>query len=235
VAEISDITTDAPEDQSKADLAYSILKQRLLDQTYVAGYRLVINQLVRETGISTIPWREAIRRLEAEGWLEIVRNVGARVATFDTETYEHTLEVLARLEGYATAAASTRLEKSDLVAARKMNKDMVRALEDFDPIRFSAINREFHFVFYERSGDTHLCRLISNEWHRLDLIRRTAFSSVPGRARQSVQEHETMLEMLERQDSFDAIESFARQHKLNMLHALHEHDHDAGSGAAAVA
>jgi DNA-binding GntR family transcriptional regulator len=225
--------TGLPDDQSKADQAYSILKQRLLDQTYVAGYRLVINQLVRETGISAIPWREAIRRLEAEGWLELVRNVGARVATFDTETYEHTLQVLARLEGYATAAASPRLTAGDLAAARKINGDLAQALEDFDPIRFSSLNREFHFIFYERSGDPHLCRLISNEWHRLDLIRRTAFSSVPGRARDSVKEHERLLEMVEQKAPFDAIESFARQHKLNMLQALHEQD--ASTNVAAVA
>jgi DNA-binding GntR family transcriptional regulator len=40
---------------------------------------------------------------------------------------------------------------------------MIRALEDFDPVRFSALNREFHLVFNERAGDTHLCGLISNE------------------------------------------------------------------------
>jgi DNA-binding GntR family transcriptional regulator len=234
VADTSDMTTnDGHGDQSKADMAYAMLKQRLLDQTYVAGYRLVINQLVRETGISTIPWREAIRRLEAEGWLEIVRNVGARVATFDTETYEHTLEVLARLEGYATAAASSRLTAADLTRAHKINKDMIRALEDFDPVRFSALNREFHFIFYDRAGDTHLCGLISNEWHRLDLIRRTVFSSVPGRARNSVREHEALLELLEQHEAFEVIENFARQHKLNMLHALHEHDADAGVAAVA--
>jgi DNA-binding GntR family transcriptional regulator len=207
-------------------VAYALLKERLLNQTYVAGYRLVINQLVRETGISAIPWREAIRRLEAEGWLEIVRNVGARVATFDTETYEHTVEVLARLEGYATAASGPHLTDADLASARAINEDMVRALENFDPVRFSSLNKDFHFVFYENAGDTHLCRLISNEWTRLDLIRRTAFSTVPGRARRSVEEHEELLRLLGSRESSEVVERFARQHKLNMLQALHEHDAD---------
>ncbi|MFT3866408.1 MAG: GntR family transcriptional regulator [Solirubrobacterales bacterium] len=209
---------------SKSEEAYAMLKGRLLDGTYVPGYRIVINQLVRETGISAIPWREAIRQLEAEGWLEMIRNVGARVATFDTEAYEHTVQVLARLEGYATAAAADRLDATELARARQINQEMIRALEDFDPIRFSSLNRDFHFVFYENCGDDHLCRLISNEWHRLDLIRRTVFSSVPERGRESVQEHEGMLELLEGNESFDEIEGVARQHKLNMLRALHEHE-----------
>jgi DNA-binding GntR family transcriptional regulator len=216
---------------SKSEAAYSLLKGRLLDGTYVPGYRIVINQLVRETGISAIPWREAIRQLEAEGWLEMIRNVGARVATFDTEAYEHTVQVLARLEGYATAAAADRLDDKSLALARQINADMITALEDFDPIRFGQLNREFHFVFYENCGDEHLCRLISNEWHRLDLIRRTVFSSVPERGRDSVQEHEALLDLLEAHESFDEIERVARQHKLNMLRALHEHEAKALPGA----
>jgi DNA-binding GntR family transcriptional regulator len=209
---------------SKSEAAYSLLKGRLLDGTYVPGYRIVINQLVRETGISAIPWREAIRQLEAEGWLEMIRNVGARVASFDTQAYEHTVQVLARLEGYATAAAADRLDPEALSRARQINADMIRALEDFDPIRFSSLNRDFHFVFYENCGDDHLFRLISNEWNRLDLIRRTVFSSVPQRGRDSVREHEALLELLEAHAPFEEIERVARQHKLNMLRLLHEHE-----------
>jgi DNA-binding GntR family transcriptional regulator len=205
---------------SKSEAAYSLLKGRLLDGTYVPGYRIVINQLVRETGISAIPWREAIRKLEAEGWLQMIRNVGARVATFDTQTYEHTVQVLARLEGYATAAAADRLAPEALARAREINTEMVRALEDFDPIRFSQLNREFHFVFYDSCGDDHLYGLISNEWNRLDLIRRTVFSSVPQRGRDSVLEHDALLDLLEADASFYEIERVARQHKLNMLRLL---------------
>jgi len=215
--------------QSKADRAYSVLKERILDGTYVGGYRLVIDQLARETGISAIPWREAIRRLEAEGWLELVRNVGARVTTFDTATYGQAVEVIARLEGYATALAQPLLDSDAIAEARKINERMVEALENFDPVRFSSLNREFHFIFYERCGDEHLLKLIHSEWHRLDLIRRTVFSSVPLRARASVSEHEALLELIERPGSFDDIETAARQHKLNLLQALRDHESEAHS------
>lgn len=203
-------------EQSKTDVAYELLKQRLLDHTYVAGYRLVISELVRETGISTIPWREAIRRLEAEGWLEIVRNVGARVATFDAASFENTVEVLARLEGYTTALAAPHMTAADFAAARTINEDAKRALEDFDPARVSELNRDFHFIFYERSGDAHLCKLISNEWHRLAAMGRQA---VAGRARSAVKEHDQLLRLAEKKRPFDAIDAFAAQHRRNMLQA----------------
>ncbi|MFF7554451.1 GntR family transcriptional regulator [Streptomyces olivaceus] len=209
---------------SKTETAYELLKQRIADGTYGPGYRLVIDQLARETGMSSIPWREAIRRLEAEGWLEMVPNVGARVAMFDTASYGQTMQVLARLEGYATAASLTRLTQDDIERARELNQRMTKSLDDFDPVGFTALNREFHFVFYERCGDPHLLDLIEVEWSRLDLIRKAAFSSVPGRARASVVEHEELLDLLSVPASFDEVEVAARRHKLNTLHAVQAND-----------
>ncbi|MFD5054647.1 GntR family transcriptional regulator [Streptomyces tendae] len=209
---------------SKTETAYELLKQRIADGTYGPGYRLVIDQLARETGMSSIPWREAIRRLEAEGWLEMVPNVGARVAIFDTASYGQTMQVLARLEGYATAASLTRLTDDDIGRARELNQRMTKSLDDFDPVGFTALNREFHFILYERCGDPHLFNLIKAEWSRLDLIRKAAFSSVPGRARASVVEHEELLDLLSMPASFDAVEVAARQHKLNTLHAVQAND-----------
>jgi DNA-binding GntR family transcriptional regulator len=209
---------------SKADTAYSWLKERIIDGAYGPGYRVVIDQLVRETGISSIPWREAIRRLEAEGWMEVVPQVGARVTTFDTNAYAQTMQVLARLEGYATALALANVTPETLQAAREANNKMVKALEEFDPVRFTQLNREFHFILYENCGDSHLYSLISAEWSRLDVIRRAAFSLVPGRARASVIEHEGLLNLLADKRNFDEVEAAARQHKLNSLQAVYMYE-----------
>jgi DNA-binding GntR family transcriptional regulator len=212
--------------QSKADISYALLKERIIDGTYGPGYRVVIDQLARETGISPSPLREAIRRLEAEGWLEFVPKVGARVTTFDTGAYGQTMQVLARLEGYATALAMPNMTGETLEAAREANRKMSQALDAFDPARFTKLNREFHFILYESCGDAHLYGLIASEWGRLDMIRRAgaAFSHAPGRARASVVEHEALLNLLTADGrTFEAVEAAARQHKLNTLQAVYAH------------
>jgi DNA-binding GntR family transcriptional regulator len=214
-----------PDDQktsgpNRTEAAYSILKERLFDGTYVPGYRIVINQLVRETGISAIPWREAIRQLEAEGWLETIRHVGPRVATFDADVYEKSVQVLARLEGYVTAVASGRLTAADLATAREINTKMEAALTDFDPISLSTLNREFHFIFYDNCGEEHLNRLIRNEWNRVDLIRRGALRSIPERARDVVREHEALLDLVEADAPLEQIEAAAAEHRLSTLKVL---------------
>lgn len=206
--------------QSKLELAYQTIRQRILDGTYSAGYRLVLDQLARELAISTVPVREAVRRLEAEGYIEFQRNVGARVATLDAEEYVHTMHVLALLEGYATAIAAPRITKRDLARIRKMNDLMRDALGQFDPVAFTRLNKDFHFAIYERCPNDHVRALIATEWARLDMIRRSSFIYVPGRAHGSVDEHDVLLDLIESGAGHQSIEQAARDHKLHTVDAL---------------
>lgn len=217
---------------TRTDVCYELVKGRILDGTYGPGHRLVIDQLGRENGISTIPWREALRRLEAEGWVEIVPNVGARVATFDAGEWTRTMRLLARLEGLATALASEELTREDLANARRINTEMREALADFDPLGFSQRNREFHTLIFHRAPDKHLIALLDNEWSRLDFIRRSAFTHAPGRAVESVAEHDALLDLLEARADVDTIETVARRHKLNTLDAVTRHADSLGKALA---
>ncbi|GAA4295629.1 GntR family transcriptional regulator [Actinomadura luteofluorescens] len=207
--------------ESKAEFCYELLRSRILEGTYVPGYRLVINQLAQETGVSTIPLREALRRLQSDGLVEVVRNVGARVAVFDAEQVEHTLQILARLEGYATAISAPLMTAAHIDASRKINDRMVEALEEFDPTAFTALNREFHFSIYEHCPDAHLRSLLEAEWTRLDHMRRSTFSYVPGRARRSVVEHGHILDLITGGGDPAEIERIACAHKNATADALH--------------
>jgi DNA-binding GntR family transcriptional regulator len=213
---------------SRTDICYDLLKQRILDGTYGAGHRLVIDQLRRETDISAIPWRESLRRLEAEGWIEFVPNVGARVATFDAGEWSRAMVLLARLEGLATALAAPQLTDDDINKARRMNQEMAAAVADFDPLRLSRLNKEFHTAICHHALDAHLIALLDSEWARLELTRRSAFTHAPGRALQSVAEHEALLDLLESRADPEVIEAAAREHKLKTLEAVNKHEAASG-------
>ena len=68
---------------SKHERAYRLIRARILAGEYGPGDRLVIDTLADELGISPVPVREAIRRLEAEGRVVYRHNAGARVAPVD--------------------------------------------------------------------------------------------------------------------------------------------------------
>lgn len=205
---------------SKAEQAFQILKERIMDGTYGPGHRLVIDQLVREHNISSVPWRESMRRLEAEGWVEMVPNVGFVVRTFDTDAWRRGLSLLARIGGFATALSAPHLTEDDLIKAHTLNRQMGEALAGFDPAQFGRLNREFHQLLASRSDDVRLTEMVNNEWARLELIRKSAFWYAPGRAQAALAEHEGILELIEAGALPDAIEAAARQHELNTVEAV---------------
>lgn len=217
---------------TRIDECYTRLKAQILNGTYGPGHRLVLDQLGRDSGISPIPWREAMRRLEAEGWIEMIPNVGARVASFDAGEWARSMRLLARLEGLATSLAATVITDEELSQARRINQEMSEALSNFDPMRFSQLNKAFHVMICHRADDAHLVSLLDTEWSRLDLIRRSIFTHAPGRAVQSVAEHENLLDLLDARAEPELIESAARQHKLNTLVAVSRHEESLGVSVA---
>jgi DNA-binding GntR family transcriptional regulator len=205
---------------TKAEQAYQILKERIMAGTFAPGQRVVIDQLGREHAISSVPWRESLRRLEAEGWVDIIPNVGAVVKTFDTDSWQRTMRLLARIEGLATALAAPNLTPEDITEARVLDKEMTVALNNFDVGRFGMLNRSFHEFLCSHCGDAHLTQMIHNEWTRLDMVRRSAFWYAPGRALASISEHEGILDLIEGGADVDVIENAMRRHQINSLEAI---------------
>jgi DNA-binding GntR family transcriptional regulator len=221
------ISTDATPSAavSKSELAYNMIRERIANGTYASGYRLVLDQLAQDLSISPVPVREAIRRLEAEGYVVFKRNVGAQVASIDITEYEQMMQVLAVLEAAATALSMPYLTKEDLAEARKVNEAMKASLAAFDPVEFTRLNRKFHGIVHAPCPNHHLKEFITREWKRMDAIRRSTFSFVPERARDAVKEHDRLLKLLEAKTDPAEVERFFRGHlnaTAEALHAWHE-------------
>jgi DNA-binding GntR family transcriptional regulator len=204
---------------NKQEQAYNIIRERILDGTYVPGYRLVIDALAREFGISPVPIREAIRRLEAESWVEYRPNSGAQVAPIDESLYEAELAVLALLEGYTTALAASHIDGEDLRHLRECNVAMFRAVQAGDLRAYGPLNKAFHFYIYGRCPNTYLVELLRTTWDRLEVRRHTDFTYIPQRVKVAIEEHSQLLDMIERQATTNEIEQFVRDHKLRTSEA----------------
>lgn len=211
-----------PAAASKSELAYQAIREKILDGAYGPGYRLVLDRIARGLHVSAVPVREAIRRLEAEGYVVYERNVGPQVAMIDADAYAHSMEVLALLEGACTAAAAPLLTAADLARAADINDRMAASLADFDPIGFTRLNHEFHGVLCAPCPNPHLGALVEREWARLDLIRRSTFAVVPGRSPDSIAEHTRLLDLIRAGAPPGKIETYAREHKLTTLSAFLE-------------
>ncbi|WP_246199637.1 GntR family transcriptional regulator [Arthrobacter zhaoguopingii] len=204
---------------SKSEQAYALIKARIVEGTYSPGHRLVLARIAGDLGVSVVPIREAIRRLEAEGLVTFERNIGATVAGIDPTEYLYTMQTLSIIEGAATALSSPLLGAADIARARAVNEEMRACLKDFDPVRFTRLNQEFHSVLFEHCPNPHILALVHRGWNRLASLRSSTFRFVPGRAHESVDEHEALLRLIESQADADAIEKAARLHRSATLDA----------------
>jgi DNA-binding GntR family transcriptional regulator len=204
---------------SKSEQAYQAVKARIVEGAYSPGYRLVLAAIAKDLGFSVVPVREAIRRLEAEGLVKFERNVGATVSGIDPTEYLYTMQTLSIVEGAATALSAPLIDSVAIARARTVNEEMRGCLDHFDPVRFTQLNQDFHSILFEHCPNPHILDLVHRGWNRLASLRSSTFRFVPGRAHDSVDEHEALLKLIESGAGAEAIEKAARLHRSATLDA----------------
>lgn len=207
---------------SKAETALAWLREQILSGAYGPGHRVVLSTVADELDMSVVPVREAVRRLESEGLVTFERNVGARVAIPDENAYRDAMQALGILEGAATGMAASDLDDDAVAEARAINDRLARTVEgEFDPHEFTRLNHEFHERLFRDCPNQRLVDLVRSEWERLARLRDSTFAFVPERARESVREHERLLDLIASDAQRHEIERAARAHRANTLHSYY--------------
>src|SRR5918911_3294911 len=93
---------------SVVDQVYMAIRERISDGTLPRGGRLHQEDLATELGVSRTPVREALRRLAAEGLVEMHTNRGARVADLDRAAMRAAYEARLVIEPGAARLAAER-------------------------------------------------------------------------------------------------------------------------------
>jgi len=210
----------ADESVTKQERVYRVVRERILSGAYGPGYRVVIDALASEFGVSALPVREAIAAYADEGLVIFRPNAGAHVAPADPGVFDEEMTVLAVLEGYATALAAEHLTKTDVKRLSALTDEMVEAIERLDPLSFGKLNQEFHGVIYERCPNAALVDLLRDVARRLDAIRRTVFVQIPYRGAESVAEHRRLIGLISNGAPLSQIEAAAREHKLHTVESF---------------
>jgi len=201
------------EKTSKLEHAYDWIYERIVQGQFGPGYRLVLSDIARDLGMSVVPVREAIRRLEAEGLITFERNVGARVNIVDETSYVETMQTLAVIEGSATALAAPHIDPEDLAHAEKVNQHLIVLLDDFDALLFTQLNQRFHELLYQSCPNAYLLDLVRRSWTQLPNLRFSTFGSVPERGAKSVVEHQEILALIRNHAPAGDIERAVREHR----------------------
>jgi len=155
------------------------IRNMILSGELEPGDWLRQDDLAAEFGVSTMPVREALRQLQAEGLVTLHRRRGAAVATVSVSEYEEIYYIREVLETLAVRWAAENFESVDIERLESLLAEIEPAeanREDVDQ-RLRLV-REFFFTVFEASGRGLLVRIISNLWDLSHQYRRY-FSSLP--------------------------------------------------------
>jgi DNA-binding GntR family transcriptional regulator len=194
---------------SAVEHVYRLTRAAILRGEYAPGSPLRMQDLAERSGVSAIPVREALRRLEAERLVESVANKGARVAELSFPDLADAYRLRTILEVEAVRLALPSLTDDDLARARALKDEMTRLLGEGAEDKGHEAHRRLHFLFYEKAGSTWLLHVIGAIWDHTERYRRLALqwgldSGDLGR------QHGDMLDSLGDRDLDGAIEGLRR-------------------------
>lgn len=134
---------------SAADLAYSSLRREILTGRLAADTPINQIRFANELGISRVPVRDALQRLESEGLITVLPNRRAVVTKLTLNELREIFEIRAVLEGLCARRAFANITKDDMRELKAMVAAMLRA-EDTDT--YLVKHEAFHNLLAERSG-----------------------------------------------------------------------------------
>lgn len=144
------------------DFASRHIVRAIVTGTLKPGEKLSPTRLAEELSISHIPVREALAALEATGHVVREPRRGFFVAELSLDFLEDVYHWRQVLEDEAHRIAVPRLDKSDLSRMRKINKRITRAVPY--STQHLDLNREFHFVAFQRADSAVLHRFLNHLW-----------------------------------------------------------------------
>lgn len=172
------------------------LEEEILKGEFVPGSKLDESSLSKKFRVSRTPIREALRQLSASGLIELIPNRGAFLVQLSTNRLVEMFEVLAELEGMCGRLAARRIkddQRKSLTASLQLCRQSEKDQLDVDA--YYHANDEFHSIIHRATQNEFLIETVENIERRLRPYRRVQLH-VPQRKRDSVKEHELIVEAI---------------------------------------
>lgn len=196
---------------------YEALVELVIAGRLMPGQHLVEAELAHQLGVSRQPVREALHRLEAEGWVDLRPNQGAFVHVPTGQEVSELLDVRELLEVQTARLAAHAADAGAVARLRAICDEGETAVEAGDTERFVTLNNTFHDALAEIAGNAVLAELSAIVGRRARWYYRLV---APSRGRESCAEHARMVDAIEAGDAEQAAR-VARDHVARTRKAYH--------------
>ena len=186
--------------RSVTELVYQRVLLEILEGRLRPGEWIRQDAVARDMQISKIPVREALRMLEADGYVVFEPNRGARVTDFTIEELQELYIVRAALEPFAARLAVPNLTETDMDALRESIRLQDEQNQGGQNPVLARTTREFHFIIYRRSNRPKLCSKIEALWDGC-LRYQHSYLDLPGGTTWTIDDHRRMVRACERRSA----------------------------------
>lgn len=200
-------------ENSLSDIAYRRIREKVLSGELKAGARLVNRSLGKELGVSTIPVREALRRLASEGFAEHIPGAGTFVRRFERKDLVKLYRFRETIECHAAMEAAQHIQEDqlqqlealcdkfhDLARAIRKRSDQTSTLEEFE--QGLKVDLKYHEIIIEAADNPWLFKTVKDT----RLMARIAFSKshravTLGEAARTFRHHAALVRAIKNKDA----------------------------------
>lgn len=201
------------------EIVYDTIRERILKGEYAPNERLITADLAEELGVSRMPIREALQRLEAgTGLVTMIPHKGAVVNEISDDDLYEIFHIRSVLEGLVSRLACPNLTDEELTKMEKINQKILGLGQTDDEDLFQELNLQFHSIIWNASKSPRLVGMLQNLY---DASRSYRYISIkmPGRLEEIDQEHREIIKYFKENDA-DAVEKCMIAHYQHTLHWL---------------
>lgn len=177
------------------EIVLEALKEAIVNGKLKPGERLMEQQVAEELGVSRTPVREAIRKLEIEGFVIIIPRKGAYVSDISLKDIVQVFEVRAAMEALAAGLAAQRIADEQLEKLERKLVEVKNAVDSSDLDNIIQFDTDFHEIIYEASRNDRLVQILNNLREQIQRYRTASLAS-PGRLKDTLKEHQELVEAI---------------------------------------
>ena len=196
--------------QPLREVVCETLREAIRGGVLKPGERLMEIQLAEELGVSRTPVREAIRKLELEGYVIMMPRRGTYVANLSIRDVNEVFEIRTTLDSLASGLAAERITDEELERLERLLVLIGEYIEQNDMDKIVETDMEFHDILYQASRNARLVGIIYNLREQLTRFRSTSMS-YPGRLKETLEEHIRIVEAIA-QGNVELAQKAAEEH-----------------------
>lgn len=182
------------------DKVYNFLKNSILNGDYNSGERLIERELAEKLKISRTPVREALFRLESQGFVKTIPRKGVVVSEISTEEVMEVFTILSSLQVLAVKLAIQRTDDKTRKNLMDLKDKIDGYLKNGISTDTSSLHMEITETLYKSSKSPRLTEMIQGLYENIRAFANIGYE-IPGRMKESIAEHRDVIMAIQNGES----------------------------------